>query len=324
MQRLHLAGLLLVALACSTAVPRAPAVNVPASEQLAEQPGEMRETEPLSCVASRASPAFGLERHGVRSVVREVSGPATPGLREALLGAAMPQPLVSKIASAFSYDSDLPSQLPSDARFWVVYEARIARGRTAEVGVRCVVIDDGTKLHQLYGFDTRGGALALVHDDGRGIAWIDLEEPVRGARVTSPFGWRIHPVFGDRRFHRGIDLGAARGTPVVAAAAGVIATVGSRGNYGRLVVVHHDDHLETSYAHLSRFARGLRVGSRVKRGQRIGFVGSSGVATGPHLYFEVAVDRVQIDPLAVAAGFPIQLTARELERLRQSRSGGSS
>ena len=249
-------------------------------------------------------------------MTRAASGPAAPSLREALGQAALPAPLVARIATAFAYDSDLPAELPSGSRFRVVYEARTKASLVAEAEIRCAAIDDGKKRHELYRFEMRGGALALVHDDGRGVAWIDLEKPVRGAPVTSPFGWRIHPVFGDLRFHRGIDLGAAAGTPVVAAASGVVVAMGARGNYGRLVVVRHDEHLETSYAHLAHFARGLHIGARVKRGQRIGLVGRSGVATGPHLYFEVAVDRVRIDPLTASAGFPIQLTTSELARLR--------
>jgi murein DD-endopeptidase MepM/ murein hydrolase activator NlpD len=100
--------------------------------------------------------------------------------------------------------------------------------------------------------------------------------------------------------------------------------VGWRGNYGRYLRIRHDSRLETSYAHLSRFARGLQVGARVTRGQRIGFVGATGVATGPHLYFEVILDDVRIDPLGLPTTVPIRLSGTELAEFRrgvQSASG---
>ena len=102
-----------------------------------------------------------------------------------------------------------------------------------------------------------------------------------------------------------MDFGAAVGTSVVAAAEGIVEEIGRRGNYGEYLRIRHDGHLETSYAHLSRFAPGLRRGARVRRGQVIGFVGRSGLATGPHLYFEVMVDRARVDPLALPAAVPI-------------------
>jgi murein DD-endopeptidase MepM/ murein hydrolase activator NlpD len=250
-------------------------------------------------------------------VVRHVAGTIGADFRSALLSAALPTVLVDTVLTAFQYDPDLPHSLPSGARFSLVYEASSEHGHLVDPRIRYVSIDDGSKAHQVYRYDTEAGAPALVHGDGRGIALIDLEDPVAGAKVTSPYGWRTHPVLGDRRFHKGVDFGAPVGTPVVAAAEGIVEEIGWRGNYGEYLRVRHDGHLETSYAHLSRFAPGLRRGARVRRGQVIGFVGRSGLATGPHLYFEVMVDRARVDPLALPAAVPIRLSGRELARFRQ-------
>ncbi len=130
---------------------------------------------------------------------------------------------------------------------------------------------------------------------------VALSEPLTHIRVTSPYGWRVHPVLGSWRFHEGVDFGAPKGTPVLAAAGGVVADIGRRGNYGEYIRVRHGNQVQTAYAHLSGFAHGLHVGSTVARGQVIGYVGRSGLATGPHLYYEVIVDGHRLDPLKIAA-----------------------
>ncbi len=127
-------------------------------------------------------------------------------------------------------------------------------------------------------------------------AMVALWDPLPGARISSPFGWRIHPVFHVRMFHKGVDYEAAAGTPVMAAADGIVEDVGPRGNYGNYILVRHSARLETAYAHLAGFAPLVAVGTPVHRGDVIGYVGMTGVATGPHLYYEVLVDGRQIDP----------------------------
>jgi murein DD-endopeptidase MepM/ murein hydrolase activator NlpD len=263
------------------------------------------------------APASAPPQERAELVVRQVEGTVGADFRSALLRAQLPAALVDRVLTAFQYDPDLPHHLPIGARFSVVYEASSEEGRLSDPRMRYVSIDDGSKVHQVYRYDTEDGKLTLVHDDGRGIELIDLEDPVAGAKVTSPYGWRIHPVLGDRRFHKGVDFGAAAGTPVVAAADGVVEEIGWRGNYGEYLRIRHDGHLQTSYAHLSRFAPGLHRGARVRRGQVIAFVGRTGLATGPHLYFEVLVDRARVDPLALPPAVPIRLSGRELVRFRE-------
>jgi len=132
------------------------------------------------------------------------------------------------------------------------------------------------------------------------------------AKITSPYGWRIHPVFGDLRFHEGVDFGAPKGTPVVATADGTIEDIGWRGNYGEYIRVRHDGHLATAYAHLAGFARGMHRGTEVKRGEVIGYVGRTGVATGPHLYYEVMIDGKRIDPMKTPPVMQVSLTGTQL------------
>ncbi|KAB7739707.1 peptidoglycan DD-metalloendopeptidase family protein [Parvibaculum sedimenti] len=128
-------------------------------------------------------------------------------------------------------------------------------------------------------------------------AALTLGSPVRTGRMTSPWGWRIHPVLGVRKFHKGVDYAAPKGTPVYATDDGEVQTIGWRGNYGRYIKLTHNEHLATAYAHLSRFAAGLKPGAHVRKGQVIAYIGASGLATGNHLYYEVIVDNKRVNPL---------------------------
>ena len=124
-------------------------------------------------------------------------------------------------------------------------------------------------------------------------------ELVAGARLSSGFGMRHHPILGFKIMHRGLDLAAARGTPVHAAADGVVTRAGRWGAYGNIILLDHDRGFETAYAHLASFAEGLGDGATVQRGEVIGFVGSTGRVTGPHLHYEVLLDGQRVDPATV-------------------------
>lgn len=126
-----------------------------------------------------------------------------------------------------------------------------------------------------------------------------LQSPVSGAIVTSYFGMREHPILGDQRLHEGIDLAAPSGTPIRAAADGTVDFAAWNGGYGRFVRLQHDDRYATAYAHMSRFADGIEPGASVRRGDVIGYVGSTGRSTGPHLHFELQDRGTAIDPLDI-------------------------
>ena len=165
--------------------------------------------------------------------------------------------------------------------------------------------------------DARSSDLALALDPAARDHVVPLERPApvqpslpsRGlhlgdpidtsqVRMTSGYGWRIHPVLKDKRLHRGVDWAAPKGTPVYAAEDGIVGMAGWRGNYGKLVTIRHAENVETFYAHLSGFAPGIKAGAGVRKGDVIGYVGRTGLATGNHLYYEVAINNERIDPLA--------------------------
>ncbi len=162
----------------------------------------------------------------------------------------------------------------------------------------------------------------IVGDAGRaaredwGIEEITFTPPLKRTEISSPFGWRIHPVFRDRRFHKGVDFRAPKGTPVSTTADGVVVEVGRRGNYGKYIRVRHTALIETTYSHLSGYVPGLRPGLRVRQGQVIGYVGRTGVATGHHLYYEMLVNGQHVDPLDPPSLIPARPDGRKLVALK--------
>jgi murein DD-endopeptidase MepM/ murein hydrolase activator NlpD len=178
----------------------------------------------------------------------------------------------------------------------IVYQvpANAASGAAPQLRYTAYIGRDG-KQH-VFRYTPLATPAALQKVDIMPAAVVSLWQPLPGARISSPFGWRVHPVLHTKKFHKGVDYEAALGTPVIAAADGYVEDFGPRGTYGNYIRIRHSARLETAYAHLSGFAPTLDVGSLVHRGDIIGYVGMTGIATGPHLYYELLVDGRQIDP----------------------------
>ncbi|MBB6184622.1 M23 family metallopeptidase [Oleiagrimonas soli] len=187
--------------------------------------------------------------------------------------------------------------LPRHAAVNIVSGKLDATGGDPYIGL---VMHERTHDRRVFLVRARQHGLLLADARGRMLQMIDLNAPLRHTRISSGWGWRKQPVLGWREFHKGIDYAAPIGTPVRAAMAGTVDMARWHGNYGKLVEIRHGDHLVTRYGHLSRFARGLHNGSHVRRGQVIGYVGVTGLATGPHLYFELWRRGRRIDPLRTA------------------------
>lgn len=206
---------------------------------------------------------------------------------------------VNPVASAAALDYahrhwHLPHRLPHGAHLTIGYNGSMAPPR----GV--LVYIDYTRNghhHRLYRYADARHHQYLADGHGRILRVLKLDKPVAHARMSSGWGWRVHPVLGGREFHKGVDYAAPRGTPVRAATGGVVGLSGWHGNYGRLVEIKDKDGVVTRYGHLLKAAHGIHTGHRVHRGQIIGYVGSSGLSTGPHLYFELWKHGRRINPL---------------------------
>src|SRR6185369_7239564 len=196
-----------------------------------------------------------------------VAGIVGKNFKQTLAVVKVPAPLIDQIMLGFRAKSGQTEALPQNAAFDIVYAGLPQDGKFSEPRLQSATVHYGAKTRRIFRYEADDSTTALVQEDGHGIALIDIGQPLEiQEKITSPFGWRIHPVFGDRRFHEGVDFGAPTGTPVLATTDGVIEDVGYRGNYGKYVRLKHDGHLSTAYAHLARFAAGLKKGDTVKRG----------------------------------------------------------
>ncbi|MBL8658710.1 MAG: peptidoglycan DD-metalloendopeptidase family protein [Rhodospirillales bacterium] len=236
----------------------------------------------------------------VRTPVR-ADGVIASSLYAAAARAGVPDAIVSEMIRAFSYEIDFQRDLRSGDRFSVMYEqVGGADGAVLDAGalIYASMSVDGEE-HILYRHVGSDGAADYYGPDGSGVRTALLRTPVNGARLSSGYGMRRHPVLGYSRMHRGIDFAAPIGTPVYAAGAGHISAIGRNRGYGNYIQIEHRGGYATAYGHLSRFAAGLQRGSAVKQGEVIGYVGNTGLSTGAHLHYEILVNGQQVDPLDV-------------------------
>jgi murein DD-endopeptidase MepM/ murein hydrolase activator NlpD len=209
---------------------------------------------------------------------------------------------VSQLADVFAYDVDFQRDIFPGDKFEIVFERfRDDEGRTVKTGdLLFVSLDARGKPKSFYRFQAPGDAQPdWYNPEGKSARKFLMKTPINGARLSSGFGMRRHPILGYSKLHKGVDFAAPTGTPIMAAGDGVLVKVGILGGYGNYVRVRHLDGYETAYAHMSRFARNMRAGVRVSQGQVIGYVGSTGRSTGPHLHYEVLYKGAHINPMSL-------------------------
>jgi murein DD-endopeptidase MepM/ murein hydrolase activator NlpD len=210
--------------------------------------------------------------------------------------------LLSQLADIFTWDVDLEKDIYQGDSFKILYEQRSTRGKPNNPRLRILaaeLVNAGQKKTAIY-FEKQKGMGAYYNGEGRSLARSFLRFPLEFANITSKFSEsRFHPVLKTSLPHTGVDFAAERGTPVRAVGDGIINQAGWNGSYGKLVEIQHDASFTTRYAHLSGYGNGIRRGSVVKKGQIIGFVGSTGRTTGPHLHFELYKDQQYINPLSL-------------------------
>lgn len=173
---------------------------------------------------------------------------------------------------------------------------------------------------RLYRYESKNHGVEYFDEKGRSAQKALMKTPINGARLSSRFGRRRHPILGFTRMHRGVDFAAPRGTPIYAAGNGTVTYAGRKGGYGNYIRIRHNGRYSTAYAHLKGFKRGVRKGRRVTQGQVIGYVGSTGRSTGPHLHYEVHVNGRQANPLKLRLPSGRKLKGNELKRFARIRS----
>ena len=221
--------------------------------------------------------------------------------------------LISPFAQALAFDFDFQREIHAGDVFEAVFEDRQnSRGESVGVGrLLYVSMETKDKSRALYWFQPATGDPGWFDGNGRSTVRSLMRTPVEGARISSTFGMRVHPVLGFMKMHKGIDFAAPVGTPIYAAGDGAVTFAAMAGTAGNRVILHHDNGWETWYLHMSAFGPGVVVGARVHQGQQIGAIGTTGRSTGPHLHYEVHVDNEPVDPasLQMASGRSLDGTA---------------
>ncbi len=219
-------------------------------------------------------------------------------LWETALRNNVPRPVIEDLVRIYSYDVDFERKVQPGDSFDVLYANEENGEGAAEV--RYAALTTGGETKKYYRFQTADdGVYDYYDEDGVSDKKFLVRKPVATGIETSPFGWRTHPLLHISEMHTGVDWGAPFGTPIFAAGNGEIEEIGLKGGYGKYVRIRHANGYETAYGHMTAFARGLQVGSRVRQGQIIGFVGSSGLSTGSHVHFEIIVNGRFVDPMRV-------------------------
>jgi murein DD-endopeptidase MepM/ murein hydrolase activator NlpD len=262
--------------------------------------------------------ATKVERPQHRQMVRR-AGTIDDSLYLAAERVALPQDVTFGLIRLFSWDVDFQRDLrPGDGFEAMFEEVSLEDGSGAIRGGE--VLYAGLTLSgdilDAYRFEIEDGEIEYFDRSGRSLRKFLMRTPVDGARLSSGFGMRRHPILGYSRMHKGVDFAAPSGTPIYAAGAGRVVASGRNGGYGNYIRIRHTSEFSTAYAHLSRIAKGVAPGQRIRQGQVIGYVGTTGRSTGPHLHYEVLRNDSQINPLSVKQPPTSQLAGGDLQRFR--------
>tara|TARA_B100000989_G_scaffold28790_1_gene18525 strand:+ start:240 stop:1532 length:1293 start_codon:yes stop_codon:yes gene_type:complete len=208
----------------------------------------------------------------------------------------IPVGIILDFARVYGFQVDFQRDIRKKDKFQIMYEVFIDEKKK--------IVESGNILfanlvlngedNSLYYFDEKG-SVGHYDRNGKSIQKALMKTPINGARLSSPFGMRKHPIDGYNKMHKGTDFAAPKGTPIMASGSGVIKKAGWCGGGGNCVVIKHNSTYQTIYAHMSKFAKGIRSGTRVKQGQTIGYVGSTGKSTGPHLHYEVLINGKKVN-----------------------------
>lgn len=251
----------------------------------------------------RQGNGFTARERAVKLERRELmrAGIVHSSLYGAMDAADVPDSIASEMAEIFSGEVDFHRNMSANDNFSVVYEAFYHDGELIRTGrlLAAEFVNRG-EAHQAIYFRNSRGQEGYFTPDGRNLKRAFLKSPMRFSRISSGFSnARFHPILQEWRAHRGIDYAAPTGTPVRAIADAVVSFSGTKSGYGNLIELKHFGAYSTAYGHLSGYAKGVRKGARIKQGQIIGYVGMTGLASGPHLHYEFRINGEQRDPLTL-------------------------
>ncbi len=256
-----------------------------------------------------------------RGLVR-ADGVIKSSLYVAATKAGVPPAVLVELVRIYSWDLDFQRSIQPEDRFEVMYERYVTEdGKAVRYGdiLYANLVLQG-EPHMLYRYQSKDGNFVDYYDEnGKGARKALMRTPINGARLSSGYGVRRHPILGFNKMHRGVDFAAPKGTPVYAAGNGTIVYRGRNGGYGNYVRIRHNAEFSTAYAHLNGFSAKARKGARVKQGDVIGYVGSTGRSTGAHLHYEILRRGRQVNPMRVKMPSSETLAGAEMKRFQSAR-----
>ncbi len=227
--------------------------------------------------------------------------------------------ILVKIIGLFSFDLDFQRDIRVNTLVSISYEFDeiIETGKLVYNDIKYAsIIIDGKQL-EYFKFITDDGYVDYFNREGKNVKKSILKTPLDGAKISSSFGMRKHPISGFNKMHKGVDFAAPTGTPIYAGGNGIIEYVGRNGGYGKYIRIRHNNGYKTAYAHLSNYKKGISKGVRVNQGEVIGYVGSTGNSTGPHLHYEIIYQNKHINPLKLKLPSGKILEGEELEKFKE-------
>lgn len=227
--------------------------------------------------------------------------------------------LTMDLANVFGYDIDFALDIRKGDSFEVIYEEKTVEGQRVGTGnILAARFTNRGKTYSAVRYTSNDGTTSYYNADGTSMRKAFIRTPVDFARISSRFSnGRKHPILNKIRAHKGVDYAAPHGTPIKSAGDGKVLLAGRKGGYGNTVIIQHGQRYRTLYAHMQGFAKGVRNGSTVKQGQIIGYIGTTGLSTGPHLHYEFQVDGVHVDPLGLKLPMADPIAKSEMPRFMQ-------
>ncbi len=231
-------------------------------------------------------------------------------LYETTLKHGLPRDLAEELVGIFTFDVNFRSAVTATDALNVFYEVDPVTREPQDIVHASLTV--GGTTHRYYRYELEDGTYGYFDEDGRSARKFLMRKPIASGKFRSPFGMRRHPVLRYSRMHNGIDYSAPRGTPIFASGDGTVEKASWAGGYGNQVALRHANGYETTYSHMTRYASGIKPGVRVRQGQIIGYVGSTGLSTGPHLHYEVHVNGRPVDPMRIKVPRTVELSGEQL------------
>ncbi|MHC8388773.1 peptidoglycan DD-metalloendopeptidase family protein [Pseudomonas sp. MDT2-39-1] len=269
-----------------------------------------------SITLTKSDKGYTFNRITAKPTVRSAyaHGVINSSLSQSAARAGLSHSLTMDMASVFGYDVDFAQDIRQGDEFDVIYEQKVVNGKAIGNGpILSARFTSRGKTYTAVRYTNKQGNSSYYTADGNSMRKAFIRTPVDFARISSKFSMgRKHPILNKIRAHKGVDYAAPRGTPIKAAGDGKVLLAGRRGGYGNTVIIQHGNTYRTLYGHMQGFAKGVQTGGTVKQGQVIGYIGTTGLSTGPHLHYEFQVNGVHVDPLGqkVAMADPISKAER--------------